>query len=126
MSVSDYDFVMNGRKAVSIAFGETDDNYCSVTLYRESVHTGYKVESIKQAEKGISLDCNWSGLYYVISSEHETAVKLEIVSVDKIKKVAEASISARLVDYKNSKYAEVKNVRLSIAGDNFEKLIKEM
>jgi len=59
------DTSMNSNQAISIAFGETSNNYCSATIYRESVKSGYSVKSVKKSATDLSMDCNWDGKYYV-------------------------------------------------------------
>lgn len=124
-SVSDYEYTMNERQAVSISFGETQRNYCSATIYRESVSSGYTVSSQHKSNKDFSIDCNWAGKYYVQSSKYQTFAAFELLSIDPQSKTAEATVSAKLVDPNSGEYFELDATPLEINGVNFDHLTKK-
>ena len=126
LSVSDYDFTWNDKQAVSISFGETQSNYCSTTIYRVSVVTGYKVSSQQNSRKEISTDCNWSGKYYMQSSKHSTSAKFELLSIDQKSKTAKAVVSVKLVESNSGEYFTLDNTALVISGEHFGHLTKKM
>ena len=41
ISVTDFEYTINDAQAVSISFGESDENYCSVTITRAAVVVGH-------------------------------------------------------------------------------------
>ena len=125
-SVSDYEYTMNDKQAVSISFGETQNNFCSATIYRASVAAGYEVSSQQKSSKDISVDCNWSGKYYVQSSKHQTSVKFEMLSIDPKTKTAEATVSVKLVEPSSGKYFKLGVTPLVISGEHFDHLTKKM
>lgn len=135
--VSDYEFSMTGLegdgKAVSIVFGESDENYCDATFYRTDVKAAFRVLSERSDKyKEISFQCQWDGVLYVSSSNHPTFIEFEMISIDQANKIAEAEISAKLVDYdrvrknQTDKFAELDSIRLVITGQHFDNLMKQM
>lgn len=98
LSVSDYEFTMNDKQAVSISFGKTENNFCTVSIYRDSVAQGYSVSSTQRDDHSISVDCNWNGKYFVESSKHPTISSLSISSLDKNKNIAQVELTLKLVE----------------------------
>lgn len=125
-SVSDYEYTMNEKQAVSVSFGETQKNYCSATIYRSSIKEGYKVSSQQKSNRNISIDCNWGGKYYVQSSKHKTNVDFELKSINSSSKSAEIQISGKLVNPYNGKYFTLKNTPILVQDIHFDNLIKKM
>lgn len=125
-SVSDYEYTMNDKPAVSISFGETQSNYCSATIYRASVSSGYKVSSQQKSSSDIAVECNWSGKYYVQSSKHQTLATFELLSIDPQTKTAEATVSVKLVEPSSGEYFKLGATPLVISGEYFDHLTKQM
>lgn len=127
ISVSDFKYTMNDKQAISILFGETQSNFCSVTIYRAAVKQGYSVSSAQRDDHSISVDCNWNGRYFLESSKHPTFSSVSIVSLDKDKKSAQIEISVKLIELKGlESYFSLDNVKLNISADKFDNLIKKL
>lgn len=130
--VSETERTKNDKQAVTIAFGEEDTNWCSVEIYRESVRPAYKVVSERKLHSEISLTCHADGEMYVETSNNDTYVEFEFLSVNKETRTAEALISAKLIDYnrvvknQTDKFAELDDIRLVITGQHFDNLTKQM
>ncbi|MCW7551673.1 hypothetical protein NX722_03240 [Endozoicomonas gorgoniicola] len=117
---------MNNQQAVSLSFGQTNENFCSATIYRSSVAKGYKIQSKQNNNKSISADCHWDGKYYVQSSKHQTSVDLEISDLDRNAKNAVLNISLKLIEPKSGEFFTLNNVALNLSGNNFDSLVKEI
>lgn len=124
--VSDYDFTMNSKQAVSIIFGESNSNYCSVTIYRDSIKPGYLSTSRQKSVTDLSLDCNWDGENYLQSSKHPTSANINIVRLDSVNKTAEIKISLHLVNPSSDKYFTLKDISLVLNEDKFANLVKKI
>lgn len=132
-SVSDYENSLSERPAVSVTFGESDNNHCSLTVLRENIREGYSVYSLRGNKyQYVSFNCNWDGVWYIENSNRDTYVDLEIVSLDRANKRAEVLISARLSEHKkinenpSGDTAELNRVKLVITGKYFDNLTKQM
>jgi len=125
-SVSDYDFTLNDQPAISISFGETQNNFCSITLYRSSVYAGYSVDIIKSKnnDQTATINCHWEGKYYVQSSKHDTYFNMRIESLDKENKVATINSSLKLVNPSNGQFFTLDNVIININKNYFDNLVK--
>lgn len=133
ISVSDYELSVSDKQAVSIAFGESENNYCSVTINRESVYEGYTVQSVRNNNnKVISFECNWDSALFILNDNIDTNVKLELISLDNQNKTAVLMISAKLHELTKlsenrfGSIAKLMGVKLTITGNNFDNLIKQM
>lgn len=131
MLVSDSQQEMSGKPSVTVYFGESDDNYCELSLHRDSVKSGNKIVSESNSRgKDISLSCNWEGKLYVSSSEHPTMISLNISHINAQKKEAVAYVSAKLIDYRavtrneSAKFIEFESLKLSITDKYFDNLTK--
>jgi len=125
-SVTDFDYTMNGNQAVSISFGESKDNFCSATIYRSSVRSGYSVTSKQKSTKNISMDCNWGGKYYVQSSKHPTSADLKITNLDSESGSAQIVVSMHLVNPSSDSYFTLKNVTLNLEKEQISNLVKKI
>lgn len=131
--VTDFDYTLGEKQAVSIAFGESDENHCSLTVQRENIKAGYSIYSLRGNKyQYVSLDCNWDGVWYIQNSNLDTYIDLKIVSLDRTNKNAEVLISAKLSEHKkigekpSGDTAELNNVKLVITGKHFDNLTKQM
>lgn len=131
--VSDFELSLGEKPAVSIAFGESETKWCDLTIQRENVAQGYKIVSDRSGRYNeLSLSCNSEKNLYLGSAHHPTRIDLELVSIDASNKKAEAVISAKLINSErvtkkqSDEFAELKNVRLVITGQNFDNLTKQM
>lgn len=124
LSVSDYPFTLNGTPAISLSFGESQSNFCSLTLTKNSVLQGYSFESNQKNNDSMSIDCNWDGKTFVQSSKHSTLLKFSITELNKESLLAKATVSLNLVDPSNNEYFSLENIQLIIEGDYFNNLIK--
>lgn len=123
LRVTDFEFTLNDKPAVSIAFGESDSNYCDATILRSLVRQGYKASSTKRSDTSFSIDCHWDSDYFVESSNHKTFSNLSIKSIDKRKKTALIEISLRFVGLPSNKYIEFDKIQVFVSGDQFKNLI---
>jgi len=123
-SVSDYDFTLNNKQAVSIAFGESQSNYCSITLIRGAAIKGYSVNAKKNNDKNVSVDCSWNNKDYVQSSKHKTFVDLSVKSLDNQIKVSDIRISLKLVNAYSGEFFSLDKVKINITNAMFENLVK--
>ena len=133
ISVSGYENSLSEKPAVSVSFGESQTNYCRVTILKSNLNTGYSVYSLRQDKyQEISFDCNWDGVSYIQNANLDTYVALEVLSVDPANKKAEIVISARLKEHKklnenpSGDSAELNKLKLVITGQHFDKLTKAM
>ena len=125
-SVTDFDYTMNSKQAVSISFGESKDNFCSATIYRSSVQAGYLVTSKQKSTKDISMDCNWGGKYYVQSSKHPTSAVLNIIDLDSESGSVQIGVSMHLVNPSSDSYFTLKNVILNLNKEQVSNLVKKI
>lgn len=132
-SVSDYENSLSEQPAVSVTFGESEENRCIATILRSNVKAGYSVSSIRGSKhEYITFNCNWDDVWYIENVNQDTYVKLEIVSLDQANKKAEVVISAKLSEYKkmnenpSGDSAELNRVRLLITGQHFDNLTKQL
>jgi hypothetical protein len=123
-SVSDFDYTMNNEKAVAISFGESQTNYCTVTMYRNLVANGYSAISEQSNAREISMDCHWDSQYYVESSKHPTLAKINIKELDQQAKRAQIIVSLNLVNPSKNTYLTLENVTLNLLKDQTNSLIK--
>ena len=133
ISVSENENSLSERPAVSVTFGESENNNCSLTVLRENITQGYSVYSLRGNKyQFVSFDCNWDGVWYIQNSNLDTYVDLQIVSVDQANKRAELLISAKLSEHKkinenpSGDTAELNRVKLVITGKHFDNLTKQM
>ena len=126
LQVSDFDFTMNKKQAASISFGETSKKFCTATIYRESVQSGYSVQSVRNSSKDLSMDCNWDGKYYIESSKHTTSASFKIDSLDQVNQTATLSVSLKLVEPSSEKYLKMKDVILVLDNQMFDNLVKKI
>lgn len=131
--VSDFEFKLANKSAVSIAFGESESKWCDVTIHRESVYEGLTVISNRrQNHKEISFECYLDSVMFILNDNIDTNVKLELTSLDNDKKIAEIVISAKLHELTKASenrfgsIARLMGVNLTITGDDFDNLIKQM
>jgi len=125
VSVSDYSFTLNEQQAVSVIFGASDYNYCSLTVLRQSVSDSFKFSSTQRSDKDASISCTWDKKHFVQSSKHPTGLNIEILSLDKEAKKAEVSVSLKLVEPSSDEYFELNDARLLITDQGFEHLIED-
>lgn len=124
--VTDYAFTLNEKQAVSFYFGESQTNYCTVTIYRELVAAGYKVFSSKKNDRSISASCTWNKKETTQSSKHKTSVVLEIIDIDKKKKTASMIVSIKLVEPKRGEYFELFDIELLLKDKYYNALTKKI
>lgn len=131
--VSDYEFTLSDKQAVSIAFGEPDSNWCDVTIHRENVYEGYSVHSVRRNNyKEVSFECYTDGMLLILNDNIDTNVKLELTTLDHQNKTARVVISAKLHELTKASenrfgsIARLMAVELKITGQHFENLIKQM
>lgn len=123
-SVSDFNFTMKEKPAVSIVLSNNKGRSCDITLNRESVMEGYTVNSEMRSDTDVEIDCSWDGDYYVQSANHPTFVKFEIETLDEDKKEAVIKTSLHLVSLKNEeeKYLEIDEFEVTVSGTDFDHL----
>ena len=124
--VTDFEYTMNGKQAVSITFGVTEKNNCSATIHRKSVKKGYSIEMKNKNSGDLSIECNWDGKYYVQSSKHPTLTRLKIKSIDPKLKEAEVVVSVNVVEPISNKYLDIGTNTIKVSGQNFDNLVKKM
>lgn len=122
LSVSDYDFTLDGEQAVSIYFGEAENKFCDISIKRSSVVVGYKVSSQRGSYKDINVTCTWLGMNYVDSVKYPTSFKFDITSIDSKSKIAEFKVSLKLVNPYSEKYLILSGTSLKINNDEFKNL----
>ena len=125
-SVTDFDYTMNNKQAVSITFGETSTNYCDATIYRDSVKSGYSAISNQKSVTDLSMDCSWGGKNYMQSSKHPTSTNIKIVSLDSASKTATINVSLNLVNPSSDEYFSLKDVSLVLKNEQFDNLVKKI
>lgn len=121
------------QQIVSVSFGESQTNYCSVAILRSNIKTGYSVYSLRRNKyQEISFDCNWDGVSYIQNENLDTYVELDVVSVDKTNKKAEIVLSSKLAEHKkldekpSGDSVELNKLMLVITGQHFDNLTKAM
>ena len=114
---------LNSETATDIYFGESDENYCTLSLNTKSVTQGIPTKSKSKNNKNIAIECNWDGAYYVQSSKHPTAVTALFTTLDSSLKSATLEISIKLINTKGYKsFFSLDNKKLLITGEMFEGL----
>jgi hypothetical protein len=126
MAVSDFDYTMNNKQAVRISYGQSQTNYCDVTIYRDSVISGYSVDSKQRSTQDFSMSCNWDGVNYVQSSKHPTSSSFKIGSIDTNTGSVQLDISLHLVDPSTDKYFTLKEITLNLNKQQLNNLLKKI
>lgn len=65
-------FTLNEKPAVSIYFGESDNNFCNFTLVKSTIKKDAVIISIKGNNADFSAECNWDNGYFVDTSKFDT------------------------------------------------------
>lgn len=121
LSVSDYEFTLNNKKAVTISFGENQENYCEITIVKKSIYAGSKVKSIKNDNKDLSASCQWNESYYVQSSKHNTFVGFKIESINENE--TQIITTVNLIDTKKDMYFNIHNISVVLNKNQTETLL---
>jgi len=121
-SVSD-GFTYNNQPAVSISFGEKETEYCSLTLLKKDIYTGFTAKSFRKKNKNIDIDCSLNGAYFVRSSKHKTGLKITIHKIDDKNQQADISIKLKLIDPSKNDLATLETKPLLIKGEFYKQLM---
>ena len=121
LSVTDFEYTLNDRPAVSVTVGADDHNYFGITFYRENVRAGYSVAESGHDLQEISMDGTWDKVLYVQSSKHPTRLNFSIVSITPEEAVIE--VSAKLVNPSPERYFDLPKTRFSIQGEQLKHLL---
>lgn len=126
ISVSDFEYTMNEKNAVSINLGESVNNYCDITIYRDLVKTGYSVRAKQKSSNDISATCQWDGKTYFQSSKHPTHAKLKINEINSQSGLSKLTASLHLIDPYKNKYFTLDNVSFELNKELTNNLIKKL
>ncbi len=121
LSVGD-GFTIGGKPAVSISFGRSDSDYCTVTFAPSQFKLVSKPKNPdfyavayfqKEPSNYINGDCNINNKHYVISNKHQTHAILGLHNIDTQSKTASVSVDVQAValpkkSYKKPEYWKVK------------------
>jgi hypothetical protein len=129
LSVSDFPHSMSDRPAVIISIGKDKDHFFTFTILREQVRQGFFASlpaNIPIHPLSVYGFLNGPGVY-ITSTKHDTHASFSINKIDQGKKVAEITVSGRLLDSKDLKdFVDIPKVTLEIAGVNFDNLVKQI
>ncbi len=116
---------LNGQATTDIYFGESDENYCTISLNNKLITSNTITKSKSKNNKKLNTECNWDGVYYIQSSKHSTTVTAYFTTLSADTKTATLEVSIKLINTKDSKsYFRLDNQKLLITGEMFDSLGK--
>ena len=122
LNVSEYEVTLNGKPAIYVKFGSSDEDSCMLAVLKESVSEGYRVEIQGSVSLDVDVDltCIKGGDYYLISNSDDTYIKLgvEELSGNHIT----YKIVSRLVNAGGDKYFNLDEKYLIVSDENFTAL----
>lgn len=124
LSVSDYDYTLRNKPAVSVDFGGDETNYFSVTIHRSNVREGFSAELSRQSGSDqIDASMSLKGKSYFQSGKHDTWLKFSIDQLDAAKKQAVVTVSGVFVAPLTDEYITVNESTAVISGQNFDNFV---
>ena len=127
INVSDYDFTIANKAAVSIKFGKSTKEWFDITIPKTFVkENAIAFKSSSRPTNLISMDGYWdNGDYYkVLTNTSEPFVKLQFTSLDYTHNKAIVDVEARLISVKSKEILSIPKQTFIISGTQFSNLTK--
>lgn len=118
--VSDGDFTLQGKPAVTVYLGDAGENYAEITVFRSNVRAGYAATSVSSNNPELSVSATWGGTNYVQSSKHATEAAFKIVSITPTEAVVE--FGAKLINPSTGAFLTLKPSAVKVEGEMFKRL----
>ena len=118
--VSDGEFTLQDKPAVSIYLGDAGENFADITFFRSNVRAGYAVTSVSSNKPELSVTATWDGASYFQSSKHATEAAFKIVSLTPTEAVVE--FSAKLVNPKTGAFLMLEPSAVKVEGEMLKRL----
>lgn len=124
LDVSDFDFTLRNKPAVSVYFGGDETNYFSVTIHKSNVREGFSAQLNRQpGSDQIDALMSLKGKSYFQTGKHDTWLKFSIDQLDTAKKQAVVTVSGVFVAPLSDEYITVDKSTAVISGQNFDNFV---
>ena len=127
LSVSDFDYTMGGKQAVSISIGRTKEDYFSITVHRDQIKNKTRIlRNTATQPKIIDAETTINHLPYFFLRRDgmQSVIEFNIHSIDYKTKQAHITVYMKLYNGETGKDAEFKKQVFIVRDNMFSNLIK--
>jgi predicted transcriptional regulator len=132
LRVTDFNFTLRDKQAVSIAVGKDDSHYFDITVHRDQIKNNAVIvrEYPDTAYENTVIDATatMSGDYYIflIKDDIRSLIGFKINTLDYEKKEANVDIYIKVIEPYTEEYLTLDKPGLKIQGKMFDNLVKKI
>ena len=127
LSVTDFDFTMGDKQAVSISMGKSKDDYYSITIHRDKIKANVTIRRDKNNPKKVinaSATIDRKSYQFSLYKGSTSIILVKIKELNHKKKEAVMDVYLKLVDVPTQKYVIFDKTNIRITGILFDNLVK--
>ncbi|MFY9075967.1 hypothetical protein OZZ08_13520 [Malaciobacter mytili] len=122
-NVSDFEYTMGNKDAVSINIGESNTKYINITIHKDNIKEGLVINTKEIKDKDlISITAHWDKKSYFQNNKNSFTI-FKILELDKINNKAKIFLETKLYSVKNDNSININSIT-TIEGQAFINLIK--